>query len=222
MRENLAIVGANGKMGSLLCEELKDKFNIIKVTEENRLEDFSDLSFVVDFASSDSSVSSARFCAKNNIPILIASTGQDENQMNQIIECSKRTPIMVSSNLSIGICLIKKMVDSVVNKYDYDITIYEKHHKTKKDKPSGTAKSLKQYICEKIDSNKDSNIEILSERGGKEVGFHSLNFYLEDEMISISHTAYSRQAFIKGAVLAIDFMKKQTEKRIYNFDEVFN
>lgn len=218
-KNNIAIVGANGKMGSLLCESLKDKYEVMKVTENNSLKDFKNIGLVVDFACASSSVESARFCAEKKIPLLIASTGQDDEQLKIIEKCAKDTPIMVSSNLSIGICLVKKLIDSIINKFSYDITIYEKHHKTKIDKPSGTAKLLKKYICDKC-NNKEMRVDILSERGGKEVGTHSINFYLDDELISINHVAYSRTLFVKGAEIAIEFIKKQTEKRLYNFDEV--
>ena len=214
--KNVAIVGANGKMGKLLFENIKDKYNVIKITENNTLSDYKNIDLVVDFACALSSVISASFCAKNKIPILIASTGQSKSDLKKIEKYSLQTPIMVSSNLSIGIFFVKKIIDSIIDLYDYDITIYEKHHREKKDKPSGTAKMLYDYII----SKKEHKIDILSQRGGREIGTHEISFYFDDELISIKHTAFSRMAFIKGAILAIDYLINQKQPKLYYFEDL--
>lgn len=220
-RKNIAVVGANGKMGSLLCERLKYNFNVIKITENNNLFDYIGIDLVVDFASASSSVMSSNYCAENNVPLLVASTGQSDSQLKIITENAKIIPTMICPNLSVGVLFLKKIVSFLAGLSDFDVTIYEAHHKLKKDIPSGTALMLKSVI-ENANKNVNVNVNILSERGGGEVGFHSVNFYLENECISVSHRAFSRQIFASGAERAIEFLLNQKIPNLYTFEQIFD
>ncbi|MBQ8425394.1 MAG: hypothetical protein IJX17_05180 [Clostridia bacterium] len=224
--KNIAVVGANGKMGSLLCEKLKNTYIVTKITKEAPLEKINiskhKIDLVIDFASADSSEKSANYCMQYKIPLIIASTGQTETQLINIKNVSKFIPLIIEPNLSIGINLLKDIQNYLINKIktfeNYDINIHEKHHKEKKDSPSGTAILLKNYI-QKI-SNKE--IPITSERGGKEVGTHTVNFYFNSELISITHQAFSRDSFIDGTLICIDFLLKQKLPKLYSFSEILN
>jgi len=224
MNKIIAVVGANGKMGSLVCEKLSTDYQIIKITEENKLSNISssdckNIRLVIDFANANSSVKSTKFCVNHKIPILIASTGQTQKQIKEILSNSNTIPIMICPNLSLGICLVKKMINSIIKKNNYEINIHEKHHNRKKDKPSGTALLLSNYI--KTLNNKQIK-NITAERGGKEIGTHSISFYFGDELITISHQAFSREAFAEGAVIAINYLLQQKEPKQYFFDDIFN
>lgn len=224
--KNIAVVGANGKMGTLLCEKLKSDYSVTKITKYNPLDkiNISKINFdlVIDFASADSSEKSAKFCEKHKIPLIIASTGQTEKQLINIKKVSNFIPLIIEPNLSIGINIIKNMLNNLTYQIksidNYDINIHEKHHKEKKDCPSGTALLLKNYI-QKI-SNQE--ISVTSERGGKEIGTHTVNFYFNSELISITHQAFSRDAFIDGAIICIDFLLKQKNPKLYSFSEILN
>ena len=78
--KKIAIVGCEGKMGSLISIELQKEYFLCGVNKSNRLEDFGDLDLVVDFASHESSVKSAEYCLKKNIPCVIGSTGQTQEE----------------------------------------------------------------------------------------------------------------------------------------------
>lgn len=217
----IGIVGSDGKMGNLVCKALENDYKILKFTEENTLKlplDKTKIDLIIDFANAKSSVFSAEFCKKNNISLLVASTGQTKNQLAKIKQCSKTIPLMICPNLSIGICLIKKMISSIIRNEDYDITIHEKHHREKKDSPSGTALMLKDFINQYT----DKNISISSERGGKEIGTHEISFYFGNEIIKLSHQAFSREAFASGAEIATRFLLNQTEPKLYNFEDIFS
>ena len=216
MEKIIAIVGGDGKMGTLVSTTLNKKYKVEKITLKNKLQDYKKIDFVIDFACAKSSVESAKFCQTKNIPILIASTGQNEKQLKKLYEISKNIPMMICSNLSIGVAQVKKIINSIDFSRSYDISIIEKHHREKKDMPSGTAIMLKKFLNEKT---KD-NIEIISERGGKEIGTHTIDFYFDDELISITHKAFSRNCFALGALKATDFMIKQTKPGLYYFDDI--
>lgn len=215
-KKNIAVVGANGKMGKLTCKILNNKYKVTEITLENSLLDFNDIDFVIDFASANSSIKSAKYCYDKNIPILIASTGQTPKQLKKLYEYSKKIPMMICSNLSIGIAKIKKMLENFDFPKKCNVTIIEKHHIEKKDSPSGTALNLKRFLEKKL----NKSIEILSERGGKEIGTHTIDIYFNDELISITHKAFSRNCFAEGAMLATDFLITQTKPGLFDFEKI--
>lgn len=213
----IAVVGANGKMGKLLCEKLNDKFDVLKITRECKL-DKQNVCLVVDFASAESSVESAVWCAKNKVPLIVGSTGQTNFQKDEILKASEKTPILIAGNFSVGILLLKKLLKTVDFELVEDIVIFEKHHKNKKDKPSGTALELENLIRAKTSRHAD----VLVERGGKEIGTHKIDLYFENELISIKHQAFSRECFADGVLLAVEFMFQQKERKLFSFEDVFN
>ena len=213
----IAVVGANGKMGKLLCEKLSDKFDVLKITRECKL-DKQNICLVVDFASAESSVESAVWCAKHKVPLIVGSTGQTNFQKDEILKASEKTPILIAGNFSVGILLLKKLLKTVDFELVEDIVIFEKHHKNKKDKPSGTALELENLIRSKTSRHAD----VLVERGGKEIGTHKIDLYFENELISIKHQAFSRECFTDGVLLAVEFMFQQKERKLFSFEDVFN
>ena len=213
----IAVVGANGKMGKFLCEKLNDKFDVLKITRECKL-DKQNVCLVVDFASAESSVESAVWCAKNKVPLIVGSTGQTNFQKDEILKASEKTPILIAGNFSVGILLLKKLLKTVDFELVEDIVIFEKHHKNKKDEPSGTALELENLIRSKTSRHAD----VLVERGGKEIGTHKIDLYFENELISIKHQAFSRECFADGVLLAVEFMFQQKERKLFSFEDVFN
>ena len=213
----IAVVGANGKMGKLLCEKLNDKFDVLKITRECKL-DKQNICLVVDFASAESSVESAVWCSKHKVPLIVGSTGQTNFQKDEILKASEKTPILIAGNFSVGILLLKKLLKTVDFELVEDIVIFEKHHKNKKDKPSGTALELENLIRSKTSRHAD----VLVERGGKEIGTHKIDLYFENELISIKHQAFSRECFADGVLLAVEFMFQQKERKLFSFEDVFN
>ena len=216
MNKLIAVVGANGKMGSIIVEKLSKKYEVIKIDKNDNinLANYSDL--VVDFSTGKNSASTAKFCSHNKIPLIIGATGQTGDELEEIKKHSKFIPIMIESNFSIGIQKIKNVIKALADESLESVTIYEKHHCQKKDKPSGTAISLDNYIKD----NCSVTPQILSQRGGKEIGTHEIFFYYENEVVTISHQAFSRDAFADGVVLATDFMLQKIEPKLYKFCDI--
>jgi 4-hydroxy-tetrahydrodipicolinate reductase len=138
-------------------------------------------------------------------PLIIGTTGLTPDNFKHLDISSKHCPILYSSNFSIGIALINKFIKTLPSHFIAlsDISILEKHHKEKKDSPSGTALTLSSNL-KRTDSNKA--IPIQSIRQGKEIGLHSILFDSEYEDITINHMAKTRKVFAKGAVIASKFI----------------
>ncbi len=206
--KKIAVVGCKGKMGSLISKELEKDYIICGVTRENCLEDFEDVSLVIDFATHESSLTSAEFCLKKGVPLIIGSTGQTEQENERINEISKQILVIKKANFSRGIEVLKMFIENVSKLKPDRFEIIEKHHKHKKDKPSGTALELEKFIKEKC----DCDIKIYSIREGEEMGEHSVVVYIKDEKLVMKHNVYSRETFVRGLVEDVEKVLLQNEK----------
>lgn len=214
--KTIAFVGANGKMGRLLVPKLQSEFYVSRVDVCDNIFALENVDLVIDFASARSSVLSAKFCKARGIPLLVGSTGQTEGERREIEETAKFVPVMIVENFSLGIVFLKRIIKLLMNSHSFDISIVERHHKDKKDSPSGTALMLKKTI----EDFGGECAEIASVRGGKEVGTHEVDFYFGDELLRIEHKAFSREAFAVGAIKAAEFLVEQKVPKIYNYDDI--
>ena len=212
----IAIVGSNGKMGKLLVSKLKNNYTLIEIDKNDSIEKAIDAEMVIDFSTARNSVKTAKWCADNYKKLIIGATGQSVYEINKIINASKKTPIMIAGNFSVGIAKLKIMLNEAVCKDLLSIVILEKHHHAKIDKPSGTALELEK----ELKNLTACPIEILSIRGGKEIGIHEISFYFENEVIRLSHQAFSRDAFANGVIKAVDFMKNQSVAQLYDVKNI--
>ena len=192
---NIIICGY-GKMGHELEKELKNH-NLFIVSKEtnltvNDIEDSIDV--IIDFSYPDMISKIEDFLNKNkSTSLIIGTTSYNEEQLDIIKKISKTHKVIMFSNYSKGINILFKLLECL-KKYTKDDMVYliEKHHKNKKDIPSGTSVSIKEIL------NKD--IPTFSIREGEILGEHQLDVYFNYETISIKHIAYSRKAFVEGVV----------------------
>ena len=181
---------------------------------------------IIDFASSKAIDKLLDYVETRKIPVVLCTTGLSEEQLARVEEVSKKVAVLKSANMSLGINTLFKVLKSVsplLAEAGFDIEIVEKHHHFKVDAPSGTALALGDAINEslpekyeyKFDRSQDriprpkNEIGFSSVRGGTIVGEHDVIFAGEDEVITFSHTAYSKSVFAKGAVEAAKFLKGQ-------------
>ena len=165
-------------------------------------------------------------------------TDTSEEQDQMVKDLSKEIPILQAANMSIGVnMLIKivKLVSAALTDSGFDIEIIDKHHNQKVDAPSGTALALANaikdslnddyhYIYDRSDKRekRDSKeIGISAIRGGTIVGEHDVIFAGVDEVIELSHTAYSRNVFAKGAIEAALFLPGKTSG-LYDMEDVLD
>ena len=181
---------------------------------------------IIDFASARAIDKLLDYVETRKIPVVLCTTGLSEEQLARVEEVSKKVAVLKSANMSLGINTLFKVLKSVsplLAEAGFDIEIVEKHHHFKVDAPSGTALALGDAVNEslpekyeyKFDRSQDriprpkNEIGFSSVRGGTIVGEHDVIFAGEDEVITFSHTAYSKSVFAKGAVEAAKFLKGQ-------------
>ena len=193
---------------------------------------------VIDFASVQGFDALLDYSLSTKTPVVICTTGLTQEQIERIGEVSKSVALLRSANMSLGINLLLNLLKNaaeVLAPAGFDIEIVEKHHNLKKDAPSGTAIALADSINEQMgnryhyvyDRSQDlerrtsDEIGISAVRGGTIVGDHDVIFAGEDEVITFSHTAYSKAIFGKGAVEAAKFLKDKPAG-LYNMQDVIH
>lgn len=178
---------------------------------------------VIDFSTAAAVDDLLDYCVERNLPCVLCTTGLSETQLQKLDEAAKSIAVLKSANMSLGINLLLKLLKdaaAVLAPAGYDMEIVEKHHNQKLDAPSGTALALADAINEQLDhtysyvydrsgrreKRPEKEIGISAVRGGTIVGDHDVIFAGMDEVITFSHTAYSRGVFGKGAVQAAKFL----------------
>ena len=178
---------------------------------------------IIDFSNSSAIDGLLEYSVRKQIPAVVCTTGLSEEQMKALEEASKKTAILKSANMSVGINLLEALIAEAAPKLaaaGFDIEIVEKHHNTKVDAPSGTALALAdaanaalgneyEYVYDRTVRRQKrpvKEIGISAVRGGTIVGDHDVIFAGQDEVITFSHRAYSRAVFGKGAVEAAKFL----------------
>ena len=216
-RKRIIVVGFKGKMGSLIFERLKRLgFDVVGVDLEDDINLVSYADLVVDFASAKSSVESALWCKNHRTSLIVGATGQTDEELKIIESASQKVAVCKAGNFSVGVAKMKQMLKLFEETRVDDCVVFEKHHKNKIDSPSGTAKELK-LILENV-THKD--VQVLCERGGKEIGTHVVDFYFGDELLSVKHQAFSRDAFVDGVIVAVQFMLKNKEIGMFDFENI--
>lgn len=172
---------------------------------------------IIDFSHPDALPPLLAYCTAHHVPCVICTTGLSDTLRAQMDTAAKETAVFYSANMSLGINLLASLVKQMQTVLPgFDIEIIEKHHHNKLDAPSGTALLLADSINEQAEGKyhyvydrqqkrekRDPNeIGLHAVRGGSIVGEHEVLFAGPDEVISISHTAYSRDVFASGAIAA--------------------
>ena len=178
---------------------------------------------IIDFASAKAVDALLDYVEERQIPVVLCTTGLSEEQLARVEEVSKKVAVLKSANMSLGINTLFKVLKSVapmLAEAGFDIEVVEKHHHFQLDAPSGTAIALADAVNEslpekydyKFDRSADrkqrpkNEIGFSAVRAGTIVGEHDVIFAGEDEVITFSHTAYSRSVFGKGAIEAAKFL----------------
>lgn len=178
---------------------------------------------IIDFSSPKKLNEMLQYAIKNNVPIVLCTTGLSEEDLAMVAEASKKVAILRSANMSLGVNTLIKLLKAATQTLvaaDFDIEIIEKHHNQKVDAPSGTALALADAMNEVLDQEysykydrseervkrEKKEIGISAIRGGTIVGEHEVIFAGTDEVIELKHTAYSKAIFAKGAIQAAKYL----------------
>lgn len=245
---NVLISGYCGKMGRDVEKAIEetDDFEVIagydiastgsdKKPIYSRIEDLDiNPDIIIDFSRPEATMTLLEYAVKNRIPMVIATTGFNEDDFKKLHEASKIIPIFQASNMSYGVSVLKKLILEAY-KYldDSDIEIIESHHRRKVDAPSGTANTLAESLIEasnnkltpvyerhsKSEKRSSNEIGMSSIRGGTVVGTHSVLFFDDYESIEITHKAESRDIFAKGSLRAARYLLGK-DNGYYNMDDI--
>ncbi|MGN0401141.1 MAG: 4-hydroxy-tetrahydrodipicolinate reductase [Acetatifactor sp.] len=178
---------------------------------------------IIDFSAAAAVDGLLEYCVRKQVPCVLCTTGLSPEQLEKVKRASEKVAILKSANMSLGINLMLKLLKKaadVLAPAGFDIEIVEKHHNLKVDAPSGTALALADSINEELggtyeyvfdrsgrrEKRPSKEIGISAVRGGTIVGDHDVIFAGSDEVVTFSHTAYSKGVFGKGAVQAAKFL----------------
>ncbi|HOD80900.1 MAG: 4-hydroxy-tetrahydrodipicolinate reductase [Planctomycetes bacterium ADurb.Bin126] len=178
---------------------------------------------LIDFSLPEGTMRYLPLCREKKVPMVIGTTGLAANQQAEIADAASDMPIVFAANMSVGINVLLKIVGQVARSLgaDYDIEISETHHRFKKDAPSGTAIALAKSICDELGKEYGSTVTLgrgglcprtpgeigmHALRLGDTVGEHSVQYGTLGETITISHSAHTRDTFVRGALRAAKWL----------------
>lgn len=245
----IILSGCCGKMGGVIQNIVanRDDATIVAGVDKfnNNMTDFpvyesildvkEEADVVIDFSNPSFLDSLLEYGKNTKTALVIATTGYDDCQKKKIAEASKECPVFFTYNYSLGINLLATLAKKAAALLgdEFDIEIVEQHHNQKIDAPSGTALMLADAINEELDNRMKyeydrhskrekrtkNEIGMHSIRGGTIVGEHEIIFAGRDEIITLSHSARSKEVFAVGAVNAAVFMTGK-EAGMYDMAEL--
>lgn len=245
----IAITGANGKMGKVISRLIEERDDCRVVagidinTDKNgdfpvykspfELPQKPDV--IIDFSHPSALDDLLSYCTMNGVPVVVATTGYTDEQVERIKKTGEQIPVFFTFNMSLGINLLVELGKRAVNVLggQFDIEIVEKHHNLKKDAPSGTAIMIAEalnnelgnkmhYVYDRHSVRKPreaDEIGLHSIRGGTIVGEHDIIFAGHDEVITLSHSAASKEVFANGSINAAVFLSRK-EKGLYDMSDL--
>ncbi len=241
--------GCNGKMGRVitnLVENDKDCKIVagfdINDSLENDYPVFTNIftctekaDVIIDFSHPSAVDNLLKYAENTKTPIVVSTTGLSDEQKTNLKKLSEKIPVFFSANMSLGINLLINLAKkaAVLLENDYDIEIIEKHHNQKIDAPSGTALAIADEISDVLSYNAEyvydrhskrtqrskTEIGLHAVRGGTIVGEHEIIFAGHNEVITLSHSAQSKEVFAVGAVRAAKFIASK-EPGYYSMKEL--
>lgn len=234
LQTRIFLSGCFGKMGRVIDELVKESpdlsivsgFDLLKQSNDypvyQKASDCKeDFDVIVDFSHPAALPDILSLAKAEEKPVIFCTTGYSDKENDIIREAAKDIPVFSSGNMSLGINLLLALSQkaAVVLYPDFDIEIIEAHHNQKIDAPSGTANMLSGAIQEEIGNlhnvyerqsvrqkRQNNEIGMHSIRGGSIVGEHSVIFAGQEEVVTLSHSAQSRNVFARGALAAVRFM----------------
>lgn len=234
MGQTVANVAQNDSEIQLIggVDKVQKEGEVKVVTDIEKLENKPDV--IIDFSIPEATFKILEYAKQNKIPVVIATTGFTKDEESKIKEISKEVPIFRSSNMSVDINLMCRIVSEVAKKLTgTDIEIIETHHNRKIDSPSGTALMLADSINQALDNKmvyefdrhskrqkrQKNEIGFSSIRGGNIVGEHTVQFLGENETFEIKHTSYSSTVYAEGAIKAAKFLVNKSNG-LYNMNDI--
>ena len=239
----IAITGSNGRMGQALIEAVKLNPNVSQGPILNRGDDINrvlkDFDVLIDFTRPEATLDALSICQSTGKAMVIGTTGFSDEALKIIDQASSDIPIVFAPNMSVGVNLTLKLLETTAKVIgtDSNIEIVEAHHRHKVDAPSGTALKMGEVIANalgrdlsecavygregKEEPRDRQTIGFSSIRGGDVVGEHTVTFFMEGERVEITHKASSRMTYANGAVKACQWLTNQANG-LYSMQDVLD
>lgn len=235
----IGVYGAKGRMGELVQQA---------VNETNKAclgacfdlggdlkEFFKNSDVIIDFSQPKGTKELAKYASLNPLPLVVGTTGLDEDTLEMLKELSCKVPVLYSSNMSLGMAVLNRLCEQAAKVLrDFDVELVELHHKHKVDAPSGSAMTLASNIAKArglelekvrvskrdgfVGERKVDEIGVMSLRGGSEAGRHTVGLYSDTEYLELTHNASKRELFASGALKAALWLSKQ-KKGMYSIND---
>lgn len=231
----IILCGASGRMGREIAREIINSKDMQLVAGVDKTPHSLDCAYypniadvkeqadvIIDFSHHSGTYQLVDFAASRHIPLVIATTGQNKEEIEYIKKAAQSLPIFMSGNMSLGVTLFISVVAKIAGMFPYaDVEIIETHHNQKADAPSGTALMLASSVLEArnfegrivTDSRsgvrQKGDIGISSVRIGGEIGTHEVRIDTGFQSFTFKHEAHSRALFAIGAMHAIKFIVTQ-------------
>lgn len=252
----IGIIGASGRMGQLLVREVLAGEGLILcaavvspnskslgqlaaagvVYSSDADAAFAGADVVIDFALPRTAAAHAELAAKYARPLVTGVTGLDAASQAAIAQAAQKAPILQSANMSLGVTLLSALVEQAAARLgdDFDIEIFEAHHRHKQDAPSGTALLLANSAARGrgVDpathiappyaphgTRTTGKIGMSVFRGGDVVGEHTVTLAGPGERLELGHKASDRAIFARGAVRAAQWLTRQP-KGLYSLHDM--
>ena len=246
---SIILHGCSGRMGHIITEICENDPNTGIVAGVDAfgdayagypvyrtLEECPEADVVIDFSTASAVDGLLAYCSEKKLPVVVCTTGLSEDQTKALHKAAEKTAVLKSANMSVGINLLEVLIAQAAPKLaaaGFDVEIVEKHHKMKIDAPSATAIALAEAANDALGGDYEfvydrsgrrekrpvKEIGVSAVRGGTIVGDHDVIFAGQDEVITLSHRAYSRAVFGKGAVEAAKFLSGK-ESGFYTMGDV--
>jgi 4-hydroxy-tetrahydrodipicolinate reductase len=176
---------------------------------------------MIDFSLPAATLALAKVCAERGVPVVVGTTGLEPGQRKELEGYGGRIPLLISPNLSRAVNLLMRLAGEAARALgdSADVEIVERHHRFKKDAPSGTALRLAEVVGRTIGSDRfvhgregqvgertRGEIGLHALRTGDNPGEHTVVFGLMGECLELTHRALNRDGFARGALDAAKFL----------------
>lgn len=229
----IALLGY-GKMGKEIEKIALERGHeiVLRKTEENDFNGLENADVAIDFSIPTAATENISTCFNYNIPVISGTTGWLERYDEMVVLCNEKNgAFLYGSNFSVGVNLFFELnaylAKLMANIKEYNVSMEEIHHTQKLDAPSGTAISLvngiiaaTDYTNWTLENPSENQIHIDAKRIEDVPGTHSVFYKSVVDEIEIKHTAFSRQGFALGAVVAAEWIKGK--KGIFSMKDVLN
>jgi len=190
---------------------------------------------IIDFSMPEGTMKVLPLCIERRIPLVVATTGHTPAQRAEIEAAAHQTAILMAPNMSLAVNVLMKLVGqaaSVLRDKGFDVEILERHHRFKKDSPSGTALHFARIVQEGMGQTelKHGREGIVGERPSGEIGVHAIRvgdnvgehtivFSTLGETMELTHRAHARDCYVRGALQAAKFLADRPAGR-YSMNDV--